>query len=93
MKQAEQARLFLRKAAEDESLLDAMLILTRKNEPFDVLALLTGMVARNPRNIMKTVTLLCLSFFLARKAVGATGEQFRTDINPALQYYQAFVKN
>ena len=24
-------------------------------------------------------------------AVGASGGQFRTDINPALQYYQAFI--
>jgi hypothetical protein len=68
--------------------------LLRKNEPFDVLAVSMDMVPRgttNPKNIMKTVALLCLSFLVTRGAVAASGEQFRTEINPALQYYQAFL--
>jgi hypothetical protein len=38
---------------------------------------------------MKSITLLLV--MVAGVAGGAQAEQFRTDINPALQYYQAFV--
>jgi hypothetical protein len=43
-------------------------------------------------NIMKTMKSTCWSLFIVvAGAVGASGGQFRTDINPALQYYQAFI--
>jgi hypothetical protein len=54
----------------------------RKNEPFRVLPLLTG---------MKAIKLFCLSWLVLTGVAGAVSAQpFRTDINPALTYYQAF---
>ena len=41
---------------------------------------------------MKTMKPICwLTSILIAGAVGANGGQFRTDINPALRYYQAFI--
>ena len=41
---------------------------------------------------MKTMKSICLSLVvLAGALTGTRGEQFRTDINPALQYYQAML--
>src|SRR5436190_11105817 len=41
---------------------------------------------------MKTMNLLCLSLLVLSEAlVAARGENFRTDINPALLYYRAFL--
>src|ERR1700678_172036 len=54
----------------------------RKNEPFSMLPLLTG---------MKTMKSFCLSWLvLTGAATAVSGQPFRTDINPALTYYQAF---
>ena len=41
---------------------------------------------------MKTTKSICLTVAIVTGAiVGARAEQFRTDINPAMQYYQAFL--
>ncbi len=41
---------------------------------------------------MKTMKSICwLTCLVIAGAVGASGGQFRTDINPALRYYQAFI--
>src|SRR5438132_4548687 len=41
---------------------------------------------------MKTTKSICLTVAIVTGAIGsASGEQFRSDINPALQYYQAFL--
>ena len=41
---------------------------------------------------MKTTKSICLTVAIVTGAIGsASGEQFRTDINPAMQYYQAFL--
>src|SRR2546425_11984367 len=43
-------------------------------------------------NIMKTMISACWALFIViTGAVGASGGQFSTDINPALRYYQAFI--
>jgi hypothetical protein len=54
----------------------------RKNEPFSILLLLTG---------MKTIKSFCFScLVLTGAATVVSGQPFHTDINPALTYYQAF---
>jgi hypothetical protein len=53
----------------------------RKNEPFPRLPLLTG---------MKALKSYCLWFVLTGAAAVVSAEPLRTDINPALTYYQAF---
>ncbi len=63
----------------------------QKNEPFDTLAVLTcgqSFVNRS-HEIMKSLCIACLT--TASVIFSASGEQFRTDINPALLYYQAFL--
>jgi len=46
----------------------------------------------NRKNIMKTMNSICLSALIVSGATtGVSGEPFRTDINPAMQYYQAFL--
>ena len=41
---------------------------------------------------MKTMNSICLSALIVSGATtGVRGEPFRTDINPAMQYYQAFL--
>src|SRR5256885_3123663 len=41
---------------------------------------------------MKTIKSICLTVaFVTGAIVGARAEQFRTDLNPAMQYYQAFL--
>ncbi len=40
---------------------------------------------------MKNILPVCLALLVCGALVGARGEQFRTDINPALLYYQAFL--
>ena len=42
------------------------------------------------KNIMKTIKFTCLALLIST-LTGARGEPFRTDINPALLYYQAFL--
>jgi hypothetical protein len=55
----------------------------RKNELFGAFPLLTG---------MKIIRTVCLSLLIVTGAgTGFAGEAFRTDINPALLYYQAFI--
>jgi len=55
----------------------------RKNELFGAFPLLTG---------MKIIQKVCLSLLIVTGAgTGVAGEAFRTDINPALLYYQAFI--
>jgi hypothetical protein len=65
-------------------------IIGKKNEPFSPLPLLTGRLDYPVgRKNMKTI---CLSLLVLTGALlGARGEIFRTDINPALLYYGAFL--
>jgi hypothetical protein len=64
-----------------------------KREPFDALPLLTDRLGYPiKKNIMNIVKLLCLSvssLIVTGAVAEVSGEQFRTDINPALLYYQA----
>ncbi len=47
---------------------------------------------QNGKTIMKTIKLTCLSLLILTGTVLVShGEPFRTDINPALLYYQAFL--
>src|SRR5690349_18778587 len=44
-----------------------------------------------PENIMKVTKSICFSLLIAMGAAAVvSGAPFRTDINPAMQYYQAF---
>lgn len=56
-------------------------------------AVINGQIGlSNQKNIMKPLKLLCSSLSLlivTGAAAGVTGQQFRTDINPALLYFQA----
>jgi hypothetical protein len=65
----------------------------RKKEPFGALPLLTDRLGlSHQKNIMKIVKLLCSSLsllFVTGAAAGVSSQPFRTDINPALLYYQA----
>jgi hypothetical protein len=66
----------------------------QKNERFNARPLLTGdwIVNWNYTSTMKNIKSTCLSLVMLAAAVfGASGESFRTDINPALQYYQALL--
>ena len=62
-----------------------------KNEPFRGEPLLTGETSSYDRNPLKSMKTLWILIFLAAGLASGVAEQFRTDINPALRYYQAFI--
>ena len=65
-----------------------------KSEPFGALTVLMDKPGRETGKTtkpMKTVKSICILLLLAGAAMPGAGEEsFRTDINPALLYYQAF---